>query len=354
MSTSAPPLGGLRASRPFPERTGSQGYPDLQADHHDRSQSDRDHVCRRVLHVLFRRRAHGAADPRRAGRTRATVSIQRAIQPIVHHARHGHAAVLRNSDRVRVRQPGAAPADRRPRCRVSATQRIVVLALCVRRDRSRSAASSPRVGRRTSGGPLTPRFPTRSIPRDLAATLWILGLIVGGLGTILGAVNMITTVVCLRAPGHDDVPDADLHLEHPGDQHHGAGGLSAVDRPRCSGWPPTATSARTSLTRPTAESCCGSTCSGSSATPRCTSSRCRSSASSPKSSRCSPANRCLATPPWSTPPSASGRCRSRCGPIISMPPARCCCRFFPSPPSSSRSPLESNSSTGSARCGRAS
>ncbi|WP_297847595.1 cytochrome c oxidase subunit I [Mycobacterium sp.] len=31
--------------------------------------------------------------------------------------------------------------------------------------------------------------------------LWILGLIVGGLGTILGGVNMITTVVCLRAPG---------------------------------------------------------------------------------------------------------------------------------------------------------
>ncbi|WP_343710292.1 cbb3-type cytochrome c oxidase subunit I, partial [Mycobacterium sp.] len=31
--------------------------------------------------------------------------------------------------------------------------------------------------------------------------LWVMGLIVGGLGTILGAVNMITTVVCLRAPG---------------------------------------------------------------------------------------------------------------------------------------------------------
>ena len=31
--------------------------------------------------------------------------------------------------------------------------------------------------------------------------LWILGLSVGGLGTILGAVNMITTVMCLRAPG---------------------------------------------------------------------------------------------------------------------------------------------------------
>ena len=35
----------------------------------------------------------------------------------------------------------------------------------------------------------------------VGADLWISGLIVSGLGTILGAVNMITTVVCLRAPG---------------------------------------------------------------------------------------------------------------------------------------------------------
>ncbi|MBA3417156.1 MAG: cbb3-type cytochrome c oxidase subunit I, partial [Geodermatophilaceae bacterium] len=33
------------------------------------------------------------------------------------------------------------------------------------------------------------------------ADLWITGLVVAGLGTILGAVNMIATVVCLRAPG---------------------------------------------------------------------------------------------------------------------------------------------------------
>ncbi len=33
------------------------------------------------------------------------------------------------------------------------------------------------------------------------ADLWIMGLAIAGLGTILGAVNMITTVVCLRAPG---------------------------------------------------------------------------------------------------------------------------------------------------------
>ncbi|MYW90594.1 cytochrome c oxidase subunit I [Amycolatopsis rubida] len=31
--------------------------------------------------------------------------------------------------------------------------------------------------------------------------LWIMGLIVSGLGTILGAVNMTTTILCLRAPG---------------------------------------------------------------------------------------------------------------------------------------------------------
>ncbi len=31
--------------------------------------------------------------------------------------------------------------------------------------------------------------------------LWIAGLIVTGLGTILGAVNMVTTIICLRCPG---------------------------------------------------------------------------------------------------------------------------------------------------------
>src|SRR5690606_10162526 len=35
----------------------------------------------------------------------------------------------------------------------------------------------------------------------IGGNLWFLGLIVMGLGTILGGVNMITTVVCMRAPG---------------------------------------------------------------------------------------------------------------------------------------------------------
>ncbi|OLS98504.1 cytochrome ubiquinol oxidase subunit I, partial [Pseudonocardia sp. CNS-004] len=33
------------------------------------------------------------------------------------------------------------------------------------------------------------------------ADLWIVGLVVSGLGTILGGVNFITTIVCMRAPG---------------------------------------------------------------------------------------------------------------------------------------------------------
>jgi cytochrome c oxidase subunit I len=36
---------------------------------------------------------------------------------------------------------------------------------------------------------------------QVGGDLWVMGLVVAGLGTILGAVNMITTVICLRAPG---------------------------------------------------------------------------------------------------------------------------------------------------------
>ncbi|TWP46792.1 cytochrome c oxidase subunit I [Lentzea tibetensis] len=35
----------------------------------------------------------------------------------------------------------------------------------------------------------------------IGGDLWIMGLAVSGLGTILGAVNMTTTIICLRAPG---------------------------------------------------------------------------------------------------------------------------------------------------------
>ncbi len=54
---------------------------------------------------------------------------------------------------------------------------------------------------RTSGGPPTPPLSDAMHSPGAGGDLWILGLAVGGLGTILGAVNMITTVVCMRCPG---------------------------------------------------------------------------------------------------------------------------------------------------------
>ena len=80
----------------------------------------------------------------------------------------------------------------------------------------------------------------------VGGNLWMAGLAVSGLGTILGGVNFITTIVCLRAPGHDDVPDADLHLEHDGHQPAGHPGRSRSSPRRCSGCWPTATSALSS------------------------------------------------------------------------------------------------------------
>ncbi|SFK50230.1 cytochrome c oxidase subunit I [Geodermatophilus ruber] len=59
----------------------------------------------------------------------------------------------------------------------------------------------------TPGGPpdfgWTAYTPLSTIPHTpgVGGNLWITGLILSGLGTILGAVNFMTTIVCLRAPG---------------------------------------------------------------------------------------------------------------------------------------------------------
>src|SRR5664280_2141272 len=56
---------------------------------------------------------------------------------------------------------------------------------------------------------------------NVGGDLWIVGLTISGLGTILGAVNMITTILTLRAPGMTMFRMPVLHLEHPGDLDHG-------------------------------------------------------------------------------------------------------------------------------------
>jgi cytochrome c oxidase subunit 1 len=154
--------------------------------------------------------------------------------------------------------------------------------------------------------------------------LWILGLAVAGLGTILGGVNMITTVVCMRAPGMTMfrmpiftwnilvtsilvimvISAADRRAVRPGG---GPSPRRARLRPgqrRCSSWQHLFWF---------------------SATPRCTSSRCRSSASSPRSSvfSCKPIFGYHADLRDAV---DRPRCRWRCGHTTCMQPAPCCCR----------------------------
>ena len=60
--------------------------------------------------------------------------------------------------------------------------------------------------------------------------LWIAGLAVSGLGTILGARQLRRDDRLPAGAGHDDVPDADLHLEHADHQHPRAAGFPDPDR----------------------------------------------------------------------------------------------------------------------------
>jgi cytochrome c oxidase subunit 1 len=214
-------------------------------------------------------------------RSRVCSTSLRDVQPVLHHARHDHAADVRDADVRRLRQRHHAAADRRPRRRLPAAEHVQLLAVPVRlADR---LCRLPEPDGAASFGwfayvPLSDAINSPGVGGDL----WIMGLYMLGLSSILGAVNFITTIITMRAPGHDHVPHADLHLEHPGHLDAVlivfpvlAAGLLVLE--------PTASSAPWSSTPQRRRHPCGSTCSGSSATPRSTSSRCRSSASSPRS-----------------------------------------------------------------------
>ncbi len=80
-------------------------------------------------------------------------------------------------------------------------ERPVVLALRVRSLIALSGFITPPGGAADFGWTAyTPPLSDAMHTPGAGGDLWILGLAVGGLGTILGAVNMITTVVCMRAP----------------------------------------------------------------------------------------------------------------------------------------------------------
>ena len=86
------------------------------------------------------------------------------------------------------------------------------------------------------------------------ADLWITGLILAGLGTILGGGQLHHHHRLPARPRHDDVPDAGLHAGPSSSPPSSSSSRSRCSPPPCSGCWPTATSARTCSTRPTAAS----------------------------------------------------------------------------------------------------
>ena len=217
-------------SRPSPAHGRPQGLPAVESPAHDRPQDHRSDVPDDVVRLLHHRRPDGHADPGRAGAPGAAVPVAGAVQPAVHHARHVDAADVRDTAVLRVRQPDHAAADRLTRRRVPPAERTVVLAVPVRQHDRGVEILHPRWRRRTSGGRPTPRCPTSPTPRAWARNLWIGGLAVSWPGHDPRCRQLHHHDRLPPRSRHDDVPDADLHLEHPGHQHPGPPRLPDPDR----------------------------------------------------------------------------------------------------------------------------
>ena len=139
----------------------------------------------------------------------------RAVQPAVHHARHDHAAAVRDAAVRRLRQRDHAAADRRAGRRVPAAEHVRLLAVPVRRPDRRGRLPHP-AGR----GVLRLVRLRAAVGRSLQPRARR-----GPVGLRPGAGWFRHHPRCgqlhhhdhLHArPGHDDVPDADLHLDDPG------------------------------------------------------------------------------------------------------------------------------------------
>ena len=190
-----------------------------------------------------------------------------------------------------VRQlPGAAE-DRRAGHGVSAAEHVELLAVPGRRARD-----DRQLFRAGGRGPIRLDSTRRwRISRPMGQTLAPRHVRCSIMSSLLGSINMIATIVQLRAPGLTLIAAAVLHLGAARDGVPAAAGVSAAARraailqlmDRLAGTSffsqrpgrrrPAAVKSPAAATR-----CCGSTCSGSSPTPRSTSSSFRRWASSPK------------------------------------------------------------------------
>ena len=150
---------------PLPPRRRVPGLPE-----NHRPQNLGGHVHRHRPGVLPGRWGAGAVDAGRTGPTRDAVPHPGAVQPAVHHARHDHAAALRHPHRLRVRELRRAVADRRPRRRVPPAERLLLLAVPVRRGDHRVRVRHPRRRRRVRLDRLHPAVEHHATHRRSAAT----------------------------------------------------------------------------------------------------------------------------------------------------------------------------------------
>lgn len=130
---------------------------------------------------------------------------------------------------------------------------------------------------------------------QVGADLWIMGVSVGGIGTILGAVNLLTTIICMRAPGmvFFRMPIFTWSILVTAVMILFAFPLLTAALMGCSS---IAISVATCSTRQTVAPLCGNIFSGSSVVPRSISSRSRSSGWCPRYSLSSRVSRCSVIP----------------------------------------------------------
>ena len=210
------------------------------------------------------------------------VPVARAVQPAFTMPGTIMLLFFATTDVFRLRELRGPDPARRARRGVPTAQLVRVPGCTCSAASSPWPASLTPGGAPTSAGSPTPRSATPCTPRASAATC---GGRPGDLGSRHHPRERQHDHHDPDAPGprHDDVPDADHYVEHPG--HH-----LLVVMVFLRSWPRAlfALAADRSilgvpgLQREPAARCCGSTSSCSSATPRSTSWRCRSSASSPE------------------------------------------------------------------------
>ena len=224
-----------------------------------------------ALFFFLDRRHRGAADPRAARGAQRQAAQRRPVQPGVHDARHDHDLPGRHADRRGVHELPDPAAGRGPRRRLPPPERVRLLgvprsaASCSTRRGSSAAAP-------TAAGSTTPRTTACAYSPTHGIDFWNMGLLITGIASLTGAINLIVTCLNMRAPGHDADEDAGVHLDGPGHavpaavRHPGAHRRAVPADVR-----PALRRQLLQRRRQAPTRCSGSTCSGSSGTPRSTS-----------------------------------------------------------------------------------